>query len=172
MSSEQIRDSIASVAKYFAEQPEKAISRDRAAVAVLQHDLVCKAMGPNGETVLSDMPKGIGGSASAPTPGWLLRAALANCDATVIAMRAAQLGVTLSTLEVTVDSESDDRGLLGMGDALPGPLAMHVRVLIGSASASPAQLREIVAWAEAHSPVGDALRRAIPSSTDVQIAAA
>jgi len=117
------------------------------------------------------MPTAIGGGESAPSPGWLSRAALANCDATVIAMRAAQLGVTLTTLEVTVDSESDDRGLLGMDDSIPaGPLSVRVRVRIGADGVAPERLREIVEWAEAHSPVGDALRRAVPSKAEVEIA--
>jgi len=47
------------------------------------------------------MSKELGGGGSAPSPGWLLRAALASCDATVIAIRAAQLGVTPTALEVT-----------------------------------------------------------------------
>lgn len=112
------------------------------------------------------MPEAIGGGGSAPSPGWLLRAALANCDATVIAMRAAQLGVALTTLEVTVDSESDDRGLLGRaGAGVPaGPLSMRTRVRIGAKQVDPGRLKELVDWAEAHLPVGDAVRRAIPLS--------
>jgi uncharacterized OsmC-like protein len=83
--------------------------------------------------VVSDIPKLIGGGATAPTPGWLLRAALANCDATMIAMRAAQLGITLNALEVTVGSTSDDRGLLQIDDSIhPGPLKMWVHVKIGA----------------------------------------
>jgi len=35
---------------------------------------------------------------------------------------------------------------------------------------SRGQLRQIVEWAEAHSPVGDALRRAIPSSMEIEFA--
>jgi uncharacterized OsmC-like protein len=77
------------------------------------------------------MPTGVGGGSSAPSPGWLARAALASCDATVIAMRAAELGIPLQGLEVTVDSESDDRGLLGMDDAVPaGPLSSRILVRI------------------------------------------
>jgi hypothetical protein len=39
-------------------------------------------------------------------------------------MRAAELGIPLQRLEVTVDSESDDRGILGMDEAIPaGPLS-------------------------------------------------
>lgn len=129
------------------------------------------AEGPNGAVLVSDMPKGIGGGGTAPTPGWFLRAALANCDATVIAMRAAQLGVVLTRLEVTVDSESDNRGLLGVGDVAPaGPLSMRVHVRVAADNAPPELLRQIVDWAESHSPVGDALRRAIPCRTEIEVA--
>ena len=86
-------------------------------------------------------------------------------------MRAAQLGVVLTKLEVTVDSQSDDRGLFGIEDDVPaGPLGMRVRVLIAADGASPELLRQIVAWAESHSPVGDAVRRAIPSTTEIEVA--
>jgi uncharacterized OsmC-like protein len=116
------------------------------------------------------MPKAVGGEGSAPSPGWFLRAALANCDATVIAMRAAQLDLVLTSLEVTVESESDDRGLLGMDDAIPaGALTMRTRVRIGAQGVTPERLREIVAWAEVHSPVGDAIRRPVPCQTEVEI---
>ena len=167
----QIQQSIEGVARYFSAQPEKGRSHDKAAVATVQDGLLCKAEGPNGAVLISDMPKGIGGGGTAPTPGWFLRAALANCDATVIAMRAAQLGVVLTRLEVTVDSVSDDRGLLGLGEGIPpGPQSMRIRVAIAADGAEPEQLRQIVEWAELHSPVGDAVRRAIPSSVEIEIA--
>lgn len=167
----QIRQSIEGVIKLYSDHPEKALSTDKAAVAVIQGGLRCKAEGPNGAVLITDMPQGIGGAGAAPTPGWFLRAALANCDATVIAMRAAQLGVVLTRLEVTVDSTSDNRGLLGAGDHVPpGPLSMRVHIRIAADGVSPEQLRQIVEWAESHSPVGDAVRRAIPSTTEIDIA--
>lgn len=171
MTMAQIQQSIEGVIQLYSEHPEKALQADKAAVAVIQEGLRCQAEGPNGAVLVSDMPKGIGGGGAAPTPGWFLRAALANCDATVIAMRAAQLGVVLTRLEVTVDSDSDNRGLLGIGNAIPaGPLGMRVHVRIAADGAAPELLRQIVAWAESHSPVGDALRRAIPCSTEVEVA--
>ncbi len=171
MSVTSIRQSIEGVIKHLSEHPDECRSTDAAATAVVEKGLRCRAKGPNGRLLMSDMPKAIGGGGSAPSPGWLSRAALATCDATVIAMRAAQLGVTLTTLEVTVDSESDDRGLLGMDDAISaGPLSVRVRVRIGADGVAPERLREIVEWAEAHSPVGDATRRAIPYKAEVAIA--
>lgn len=167
----RIQQSMEGVARYFTEHPDQAVSTDKAATATLEQGLRCQAVGPHGAVLASDMPKGIGGDGSAPTPGWYLRAALATCDATVIAMRAAQLGVVLSTLEVTVDSVSDDRGILGLGDGIPpGPQNMRIRVRIAADGESPEALRRIVEWAESHSPVGDAVRRAIPSHLEVEIA--
>lgn len=40
----------------------------------------------------------VGGGATAPTPGWLLRAARASCGATLVAMEAARDGVELTDL--------------------------------------------------------------------------
>lgn len=116
------------------------------------------------------MPESVGGAGSAPSPGWLSRAAQASCDATVIAMRAAQEGIRLKLLEVTVDSESDDRGLLGMDDAIPaGPLASRIRVRIAADGVEPQRLRELVEWADRHSPVTDGCRRAIPTTVEVEV---
>ena len=165
-----IRESIESVASFLTQHPEEAIGEDLPATAFVEDGLRCRADWPKGGSMLSDMPEALGGAASAPSPGWLLRAALATCDATVIAMRAAALGVELTTLEVTVASTSDDRGLVGIGEAKAGPIEMRTRVRVGAGGIDAQQLSELVAWAEEHSPVGDALRRAMPMTTEVEIA--
>ena len=169
MSIIHIQQSIEKVIAFLAEHPEKGRYTDSIATAVVEGGLRCRAEGPDGAFLISDMPRAIGGGASAPSPGWLLRAALANCDATVIAMRAAQVGVTLTILEVTVESDSDDRGLLGMDDNISaGPLAMRTRVRIGADGVPRERLQEIVDWADAHSPVGDAVRQAVPSKIEIK----
>ena len=115
------------------------------------------------------MPPPVGGAGSAPTAGWVLRAAWAACDATAIAMRAAELGIALRRLEVVAESESDFRGLLGLGDGVPpGPLRARIQVRIAADGAEAEQLREIVEWADRHSPVGDALRRSVPVEIEVE----
>jgi uncharacterized OsmC-like protein len=171
MSTQQIRLSLEKAARHLAENPQDALLQDKPAVAVLESGLRCRSRGPNGAIVVSDMSAFLGGTESAPSPGWLLRAALANCDATLIVMRAAQLGIVLTRLEVTVGSESDDRGILGVSDSVPpGPLSVRVNIHIAAAGASAAQLRELVSWAEAHSPVNDAVCRAVPVTTEVTVA--
>lgn len=48
-------------------------------------------------------------------------------------------------VKVTVDSESDDRGLLGMDDTIQtGPLSMRTRIQIGAEGVSEEKLRGIV----------------------------
>ena len=170
MSVAHIQQSIEGVVAYLGAHPEKARITDQAATAIVEDGLRCRATGPNGATLVSDMPKSIGGGGALPTPSWFLRAALANCDATVIAMRAAQLGVTLSSLEVTVDSESDNRGLVGLGnEVFAGPLGVRTSIRIGAEGVAPERLREIVSWATAHSPVADAIRRAVPTTVEVEV---
>lgn len=164
MSTSQIRQSVEQLAAHFAAHPQSAVSQDKPAMATVLDGLRCQAVGPKGATLITDMPAPIGGGNSAPTPGWYLRAAFANCDATMIALRAAQLGITLSTLEVTVSGRSDNRGLLGIADAdgVPaGPLELRLDVRIAADGVAAQTLREIVDWAQAHSPVGDALRRGL-----------
>lgn len=169
MTGEQIRHSIENAVGYLSEHPGKARYTDSPATAVIE-GLKSRVEGPNGATLVSDMPPAVGGGDSAPTPGWLLRAAIASCDATVIAMRAAQEGIELSKLEVTVDSESDDRGLLGIDDAVPaGPLSTRIRVKIAAEGVPEEKLREIVEWADRHSPVSDALQRAVPTTLDLDV---
>ena len=168
MQRDQIRDAIGSLVAYLGDHPEKWRHADPPATAVMIDGLRCRADGPGGAGIVTDMPSAVGGGDTAPRPGWFMRAALATCDATVISMRAAQLGIALDRLEVTVESESDPRGLLGMDDAVEaGPMRLRMRILIGAAGVPEAELRAIVEWADRHSPVGDALRRAVPVEVEV-----
>jgi uncharacterized OsmC-like protein len=170
MSHHEIRDALAGVVQHLTQHPEQARSTDKPAVAVWQGGLRCQTQMPNGATLVSDMPAAVGGLGERPTPGWLMRAALANCDASMIALRAAQLGIALTHLEVTVDSDSDDRGVLGIADEVPpGPLCMRVNVRLAADGVPPEQLQALVAWAERYSPVADAVRRGVPLSVNVTL---
>ena len=155
MSSTQIREAIEKTSLKIGEQPERARVRNAPATATLVEGLKCRVTGPAGEEVRTDMPAGMGGAASAPNPGWLMRAALASCNATAIAMRAATRGISVTALEVTVTSESDNRGLLGLDERVtPGLQGMRIQVKIGAPGTPARELEELVRWACAHSPVG------------------
>ena len=171
MAADAIRTAIQAASEYLAQHPEEARSTDSAATATLIDGLVVRVTGPTGATITTDMVPSVGGTATAPSPGWLLRAAEASCVVTLIAMRAAMLGVTLDTLEVTVDSESDDRGLLGIDDAVPaGPMSGRVGVRLTAADVDSATLEAIARWGVKHCPVCDALERPVPVTTEVSTA--
>jgi uncharacterized OsmC-like protein len=167
MATDEIRNAIQSASDYLAQHPDEATYTDSAATARLAGGLVVQVAGPNGAAITTDMVPSVGGTATAPSPGWLLRAAEASCVATLIAMRAATLGIMLDNLEVVVDSESDDRGLLGIADVPAGPLSGRVRIRLTAAGAEPGTLEEIAQWGVKHCPVCDALERAVPITVEV-----
>lgn len=170
MSSTTVRDAIEGLGAVISAQPEKARAKNAPATARIVEGLQCRISGPHGESLTTDMPPAMGGNASGPNPGWLLRSALASCTATVIAMRAATLGVALSTIEVTVESESDSRGILGLDESVSAGLgSVRTRVKIEAPEATPEQLREIVTWADAHSPVGCTLRQSPAYSLEIDV---
>jgi uncharacterized OsmC-like protein len=83
-------------------------------------------------------------------------------------MEAARDGIELTDLTVTVSSESDFRGILGVDDTIdPGPLAVRVRIQLAAANATEDQLREIVQRAESRSPVRDAIAREVAMTTAI-----
>ena len=95
--------------------PENGACTDSFALATLSQRLRIEVTGPTGQVIQTDMPKGIGGEAAAPSPSWFMRAAASACTATVIALRAAELGIALDKLEVNFFSRSDSCGMLGIG---------------------------------------------------------
>ena len=166
-----IGDALAKASAYLKAHPVEARYTDSAAVARLDSGLKVTVTAPDGRSVRTDMSTGVGGTDTAVSPGWLFRAALAACDTTLIAMRAAMLGVTLSAVEVTIDSESNDYGILGIDASVPpGPLSVRTRIKVSANGAAPAAVRELVDWAVAHCPVCDATKRAVPVSVEVEVA--
>jgi uncharacterized OsmC-like protein len=164
----EIRESILNLRSALASSPDAGPAPDRPAVAVVEHDLRCRAEAGDGWAVVTDMPAPVGGGGTAPTPGWLIRAALASCTATTIAMRAAELNVALTELEVTAESKTDMRGLLDVGDGVqPGPVGALLRVRLAADDADKQRLEELVEWADSHSPVGDCVRRTIPVELEI-----
>lgn len=172
MSQHEIKDALEGAIDYLTSHPDEAKYTDSPATARLTdpQGLKVDVSGPNGAAMSTDMPTSVGGTNTTASPGWYLRAAEASCVATLIAMRAAQLGVTVTGVEVTVDSESDDWGILGIGDDTTpaGPLSTKIVARVHATGADDAQIRAIVDWAIDHCPVTDAVRRAIPMTVEVQ----
>jgi uncharacterized OsmC-like protein len=120
------------------------------------------------------MPELMGGTGQYVSPGWLLRAGMASCTATRIAMAAASEGISLTTLELTAGSRSDARGLFGMTDehgakvsAGPQEVSLHVRICAPGVPTE--RLQRLVESSQRCSPVSCAIEKAIPVALHIEI---
>ena len=160
-----IKHAVEKASAYLIQHPAEARYRDSHARARLGDGLRVTVAGPSGERLETDMPTGIGGGGTMPSPGWFFRAAAASCVASLIGIRAAALGLEIpgDAIEVLVDTESDDRGILGVAEDVPaGAMSMRVVVSSGAAFTDRAGFEELVRWAVDHCPVTDSTSRAIP----------
>lgn len=160
---------IANARSYLTANPAEARYRDAPATATIEDGLRVRVTGTDGSSLVTDMVTGVGGGGSAPSPGWMFRAAYASCAATLIAMRAAEEGWVLSALDVTVDSESDDRGILGLSPEIPaGPLSVRVAVHASVPGVDADVVRAAIEAAIARCPVHDAVARPVPIEVEVR----
>jgi uncharacterized OsmC-like protein len=165
----EVKESIENAVRYLSEHPDEARYTDSFARATLGEALRVEVEGPGGLRMVTDMPAGIGGREEEPSPGWLYRAAIASCVASTIGMEAARRGVTLRSLDVEVDSESDDRGILGMDEAVPaGPLSTRVRIRAAAEGVEEGRLRELLERGAGRCPSFDATRRAVDLSLEIE----
>ena len=163
-----IRTAIEGAGAYLTDHPDEARYTDSRAMARVVDGLHVRVEGPNGERLETDMPAAVGGANAAPSPGWFLRAAVAACVVSLATMRAAQLGMTGFACEAEVDSESDDRGILGLDPSVPGgPLSMRIHLRMHADVTGLEGIEELAVWALEHCPVSDAVRRAIPVHVEV-----
>ena len=167
---EAIKQAIESATTYLTANPKDAVATDSVATARHIGGLQFEVSDPDGRTLVTDMVTGVGGEDAAPSPGWLLRAALASCDATLIAMHAATAGITLTELEVSVDSTSNDLGILGIDPDVPsGPLDMTARVTVSSPDMDATELEALVRNAIDHCPVCDAVKKPVEMRVEVSV---
>ena len=165
----EIKESIENAIRYLSDHPDEARYTDSQARATLGDTLRVDLEGPGGERIVTDMPAGVGGLGEHPSPGWLFRAAIASCVASTIGMEASREGVGLGSLVVEVDSESDDRGILGMDPSVPaGPVSTRIRVQARADGVADARLEEVLERGAARCPVCDATKRPVDVSLEIQ----
>ena len=170
MGETDIGTAMANARSYLRANPGDARYRDSAATATLQAGLRVRVAGADGSSLVSDMVPAVGGGGSAPSPGWMFRASYASCVTTLIAMHAAEEGWALSALEVTVDSESDDRGILGISTDVPaGPLSVRVAVEASIPGVDPEVVRRTFETAISRCPVHDTVMRPVPVELEVRV---
>ena len=154
-------------------RPSAGMHDDVSAVSRWQGGLTVASTHTNGTRVMADMPTEMGGSGDKVSPGWLLRAGVASCVATRIAMEAAAEGIALTDLEVCASSRSDTRGLLGIADEDGGPVSagpqdVGLCVRISARNTTPERLERLVEYAYGCSPVAVALQDVVPIQLRVE----
>jgi uncharacterized OsmC-like protein len=155
---ERIAAALSRLRAALAGRPELGRAKVSTSVAHLTEGLRC-VVHEQAFTVESDLPAPLGGDDAAPSPSALVRAALGACLAMGYQLRAAEAGITLHAVRVTVASESDVRGLLGPGTAEPpgfAALGYHVEI---DSPADADELTRLIELGDLHSPVLDMLTR-------------
>jgi uncharacterized OsmC-like protein len=168
MNNNDIFTAVKNVESYYRSKAPPGPQADVPATALVEQDLRCRIESPDGMSIYTDMPAAVGGGASANSPGWHLRAALASCDATLLAIRAARVGVKLDKIEVRVEGRSDGRGMFLDNGVSPGSSEMRLNFCIEGAGVSREQIEELVAWVEEHSPVGTDVSRAVNLHSEIE----
>jgi len=107
----------------------------------------------------ADMPKQVGGTATASSPGALGRAAFGNCLAIGYMLWASRLDVPIDSLEVEVQADYDDGALFDTSDNFPGYLEVRYVVRIKS-PASAEDIERLLDIGDKHSPYLDVFSRA------------
>jgi uncharacterized OsmC-like protein len=107
-----------------------------------------------------DEPPGLLGEDTAPNPSEALLACLGSCLSVGIHANATMRGITLTKLELVLEGEINITGVWGIGDLSEKRLGftdIRVTVMLDG-NASQAELAELVAHANAWSPVANTLR--------------
>lgn len=118
----------------------------------------------------ADMPASVGGDGFAPTPGVYGRAALGSCLAIGYMMKAAELDIPITSLEIEVEADFDNGALFGTADKGVPPGYLEVRYTINiESNATEAEIMQLVDVGDAHSPYLDIFTRALKCIRKVNI---
>ena len=173
LASKDIVAAIQRTAEILSRRPSAAIQPDSPALARWVGGLKVEASGGKGPAIMTDVPAALGGAGEGVTPGWLARAALANCTATCIALAAARAGIALERLEAEVRTRSDTRGLLGLagpsGPVDPGPSDVELIVRIAAPGTPAERLRALAADTQALSPLMSLFQHATPVTLSIEV---
>jgi uncharacterized OsmC-like protein len=175
MSAQYVADAMERVEIVLRRRPDMGLHDDAPATARWRGSTRIVTSHDNGLEVTTDMPGELGGTGDQVTPGWLMRAGLAACTATRIAMGAAAAGIELTRLELRASSRSDTRGMLGMTESdgtrvSAGPRDVQLHVTIAAHGVPAGTLRALVEESQRCSPVACALQEEMPVGLHIEIA--
>ena len=141
--------------------------RTARSIATLGEGLRCVSTEQSWDVAL-DLPPALGGERGAPTPSQLVQAALGGCLAMCYQLRAAELDIELTSVTVTVESDSDVGALLNLRPESPGFTGLRYHVDIES-PADPTAIAALVEEADRLSPVLADLTRPLTVGRTVSI---
>jgi uncharacterized OsmC-like protein len=175
MSAQYVADAMERVEAVLRRRPDMGLHDDSPATASWRGSTRIVTSHANGIEVTTDMPNELGGTGDQVTPGWLMRAGLAACTATRIAMGAAAAGIELTKLELRASSRSDTRGMLGMTESdgtriSAGPRDVELHVTIAAHGVPAAKLRALVEESHRCSPVPCAIQEETPVGLQIEVA--
>ena len=174
MSAEYVADAFHRVEAVLRRRPDMGLHDDSPAMASWRGSTRIVTRNHNGIEISTDMPTELGGTGDHVTPGWLMRAGLAACTATTIAMGAAAAGIELTKLELRASSRSDTRGLLGMNESDgtrvgAGPQDVQLHVTIAARDVPAEKLRALVEESYRCSPVPCAIQEETPVGLHIEV---
>lgn len=160
------RDAQLRAISIYTQRPERALAVHRG-TATVREGLSC-TYEQDGHRLTLDMPNAIGGCDEGPTPGYFARAAICGCIAIGIKMTSAREGLHLDAVDVGIEQDWDNRGVLAMEEG--SPVSGDTRIAIAITSPEPEKkIGEMVSRALANDPWFLAYRDAQPVSTAVSI---
>ncbi len=163
-----VRARQAPIRQRFSDDPDSApevlrVTGGSADLADPLHCAVSPASAP-GVVFHSGAHSAVGGDGDVPCSADLLLAALAACQETTLRMVAANMGIDLEQLEVSVEGDWDPRGTLAMGRQFPigiTAVRVHTRVVVrGDERGERAE--RLLRSAEKYCVVLDTLRSGVP----------
>jgi uncharacterized OsmC-like protein len=102
------------------------------------------------------------GTNEGANPVEFLLHALAGCVTTTFVLHAAARGIRIEELSTELEGDLDLHGLLGLNDAVsPGYEQIRIKMNV-KADCSDAELDDLLAYAERHSPVCNTVCRPVP----------
>jgi uncharacterized OsmC-like protein len=102
------------------------------------------------------------GNNEGANPVEFLLHALAGCVTTTFVLHATARGIAIRKLATELEGEIDLQGLLGLDDAVsPGYRQIRIKMAV-EADCSPAELDELLAYTQQHSPVCNTVCRPVP----------
>jgi len=155
-----IKQALERAVKTVALRPERG-QRAYSNTATIDSGLLCHVEEADRSLTL-DMPKALGGADAGPNPSMILRSAMSGCVAIGVKQFAARRDVPVDRIEVTVETDLDARGQLGVSeDITPGFGRTRLHIVV--TSSSPAQvIQDIVEEAVKYSPLVDVFGRPQP----------